>query len=434
MKAVWRNVVSPLVSLIIVMLGSGFFNTYTSLRMAVDGYSSIVIGILNASYYLGLMIGSLLIKKLIDRIGHIRTFAIFGSVNSVVIVIQALSIGPVNWTILRLLNGFCSAGFFIVIESWLLLSSGVKHRGRLLSMYMVTLYLAQGFGQFLLNVAPLQSLLPFAITILLSSLSVLPVCMMKGGGPLLFESSMTNILTIFKKAPIGLIGCFISGIIMSSFYGLAPIFGKNIGLSVSQISQVMGVTILGGLSLQWPVGYLSDIFSRRNVVVCVVAALMVITFLLFYIKQDYMWLLILMVIFGGISFTFYPLSITLTSDSFHDRNIISVTCSLLVVYGIGCVLGPLASSAVMESAVGPRGLFLLMSCLSALFIFLGMWKGLKSTPLSEEEHSDYLPVPRATSLAFYLDPHTEIEDDEIDDTDQLYPFFEEYEDEDDETK
>ena len=133
-----------------------------------------------------------------------------------------------------------------------------------------------------------------------------------------------------------------------------------------------------------------------------------------------------MVVFGGISFTFYPLSITLTCDSFPEKNIIGVTCSLLVVYGIGCIVGPLAAAAMMES-LGPRGLFLLMSVLCGVFIVLGMWRVFHSRSMSDEEQSDYLPLPRATSLAFYLDPHTEIEDEEIDESDGLYPFSEEYE-------
>ena len=55
---------------------------------------------------------------------------------------------------------------------------------------------------------------------------------------------------------------------------LAPIFARDIGLSVVRISQVMGLTILGGLVLQWPIGHLSDIFNRRKVIVCVVLCLM----------------------------------------------------------------------------------------------------------------------------------------------------------------
>ncbi|MCB1081332.1 MAG: MFS transporter, partial [Chlamydiia bacterium] len=159
MRKVVRGVIPPLISLVIVMLGNGFFNTFTSLRISIDGYASWVIGILNASYYAGVMIGSIYVEKLLDRIGHIRTFAIFASINSFVIVVQSILIGPISWTFFRLLSGLCASGFFIVIESWLLLSTGVKNRGRLLSLYMLTLYLAQGFGQFMLNVSPLTSLL-----------------------------------------------------------------------------------------------------------------------------------------------------------------------------------------------------------------------------------------------------------------------------------
>ncbi|MCB1084898.1 MAG: MFS transporter, partial [Chlamydiia bacterium] len=179
MKKIFRSVFPPLVSLVIVMLGNGFFNTFASLRISIDGSPSWVIGVMNASYYAGVMIGSVYVERLLGRIGHIRTFAIMASVNSLIFMVQALVIGPVTWTCFRFLSGFCASGFFIVIESWLLLSTGVKQRGRVLSLYMVTLYLAQGFGQFILNSAPLETLLPFAITIILSSLSVLPVCMMK---------------------------------------------------------------------------------------------------------------------------------------------------------------------------------------------------------------------------------------------------------------
>ncbi|MCB1080205.1 MAG: hypothetical protein KDK69_00130, partial [Chlamydiia bacterium] len=58
---------------------------------------------------------------------------------------------------------------------------------------------------------------------------------------------------------------------------------------------------------------------------------------------------------------------------------------------------------------------------------------LHAKPLHEDEQSDYLPLPRATSLAFYLDPRSDIEEDDLDeDEEERYPFGEEYEDEDEE--
>ncbi|MBF5059466.1 MFS transporter [Candidatus Neptunochlamydia vexilliferae] len=434
MRKLFRSVIPPLVSLVIVMLGNGFFNTFASLRLAADGAPSWVVGVMNASYFAGIMIGSIYVERLIDRIAHIRTFAIMASVNSFVFVMQALIIDPVSWTFFRFFSGFCASGFFIVIESWLLLSSGIKSRGRLLSLYMATLYLAQGFGQFMLNLAPIESLFPFAITIILSSLSLIPVCMMKSSGPLLLETSITNIFQILKKAPLGPIGCFIAGMIMSSFYGLAPIFGKEIKLSVLQISQVMGLTILGGLALQWPIGHLSDIFNRRKVIIGVCLVLMVLTYALFLSPHYPYWLLLLlMIVFGGISFTLYPLSITYTCDHFSDKKIIGITCALMIIYGTGCIVGPLVSPLFM-TIVGPSGLFLYVTLLCALFIIICFWRVLHSKPLSEEEQSDYLPLPRATSLAFYLDPHSDLgAEEELDEDEEGdYLFGEEDEDEEEE--
>jgi MFS family permease len=431
MRKILRSVTPPLISLIIVMLGNGFFNTYASLRISIDGYDSWVVGILNAAYYTGVMLGSIYVERLIDRIGHIRTFAIFASINSATILLQSLWIGPLSWSIFRFLVGVCASGFFIVIESWLLLSTGVRMRGKVLSLYMLTLYMAQGSGQFILNIAPIQSIIPFAITIVLSSLSVLPVCMIKSSGPVMLESSITNIFQILKKAPLGPIGCFIGGMIMSSFYGLAPIFAKDINLSIMQISQVMGLTILGGLVLQWPIGHLSDIFSRRKVIIGVFIALMALTFVLFHSSAfHYYILLILMVLFGGISFTVYPLSITYTCDYFSERDIVGITCALLVIYGVGCIVGPLVAPLFM-SLLGPSALFLFISLISVLYIIFAMWRVFHARALPGEEQSDYLPLPRATSLAFLLDPREDSSEEEFDEDEDFHPFLEEDEDEED---
>ena len=432
MRRVFRSVMPPLLSLVIVMLGNGFFTTFTSLRFSVEGYPNFVIGVLGGAYYLGMMLGALYFERLINRVGHIRSFAMMASINSVVIVLQSFYINPYSWTFYRILTGFCTSGFFIAIESWLLLSTGVKNRGRLLSLYMLTLYLAQGFGQFILNLSPLQSLLPFAMTVILSSLSVIPVSMMRSSGPIVLDSSITNVFQVIQRSPLGPIGCFVSGLMMSSFYGLAPIFGKQLSLSLLQISQMMGLTIMGGLLLQWPIGHLSDIFNRRKVIIGVAFALMLVTFALYYSNYfPYVLLLSLMVVFGGISFTLYPLSITYTCDHFSEKKVIGITCTLLLIYGIGCIVGPLISPFFM-SYFGAPGLFLYMSMLCALFIAICMWRVLHSKPLAEEEQSDYLPLPRATSIALCLDPKSDYgEEEELDaDEEDLCPFDAEDEDED----
>lgn len=433
MKNTIKAVLPPLVSLVIVMLGNGFFNTFASLRISLEGYDSVVIGVINSSYYLGMMLGCLYIEQLISRIGHIRAFAIFASINSLVFLFQGFYINPISWSFFRLLTGLCSSGFFITIESWLLLSTGAKHRGKLLSLYMLTLYMAQGFGQFILNIVPLKSLFPYVISIGLSSLSVLPVSIMKSSGPLGLDHSSLNLFTILKKAPLGPIGCFISGMVMSSFYGLAPIFGKEIELNLLQISQIMGGTILGGLILQWPAGHLSDIFSRKNVLIVSVMSLLAVTLVLFFFYGvSYWFLLSFMIIFGSIAFTFYPLSISYTCDYFAPSKVIGITSSCLIIYGVGCVVGPLVSSAAMQF-LGPAYLMLTIATLAALFLLFSFVLVQKQTPFSDDDSHDYLPTPHATALGYYLDPKMDMEEKEEyeEEQEEESSLYEEYEDDDD---
>ena len=431
MKKYLKSTLPPLISLITVTLSNAFFTTYTSLKLSIDGYSNLIVGFVSASFYIGMMLGPIFIEKSIKRIGHIRTFATFASLNSISVVMQAIIGGFLPWSFFRFTAGLCTSGFYIVIESWLLLSFGARSRGKILGLYMICLYLAQGFSQFLLNISPLNSLLPFSWAVLLSCLSLLPVCMMKSSGPILDEEhSLTNIIHIFKKVPIGPLGCFITGVILSSFYSLAPIFGREIQLSTFQISQIMGFTILGGLLLQWPVGHLSDIFNRRTILFIIILCMMAISFILYKSMHfHYFAILGCMIVFGGISFTTYPLSISFTCDYFSSKSIIGVTSSLLVMYGVGCVVGPLIAPIFMAK-FGPTGLFLFIALLSALYLILCLIRT-SQKPLSKDYdgQNEYIPLPHTALHSSYIDSKKEGDEYVFEEEDELYPVPEEYEEE-----
>ena len=87
MRRVFRGIIAPLLSLVIVMLGNGFFTTFTSLRFSIEGYPNFVVGILSGAYYLGMMLGALYVERLIGRIGHIRSFALLVPSSLVVVCV-----------------------------------------------------------------------------------------------------------------------------------------------------------------------------------------------------------------------------------------------------------------------------------------------------------------------------------------------------------
>jgi len=140
MTQLLNKILAPLASLFILMLGNGLFTTLLTVRMQLEHVSAWYIGIMQGAYYAGMVLGSFLCEKFIMRVGHIRAFAAFASVATALSIMQGMFINPILWIALRLVIGYCVAGLYIVIESWLLAGTTVKVRGKVLAIYMMALY------------------------------------------------------------------------------------------------------------------------------------------------------------------------------------------------------------------------------------------------------------------------------------------------------
>ncbi len=109
------------------------------------------------------------------------------------------------------------------------------------------------------GIAFLLNRLFFTIGLLLM-LCIVPVVVTRSIHPELPDFGRFNIIKLIRKAPVGMLGCFLAGLLIGAFYSIVPVFCHAIGLPVTSVSTVMIVSILGGLVLQWPVGTMSDRF------------------------------------------------------------------------------------------------------------------------------------------------------------------------------
>ena len=386
------------------MIGNSFFSTFISLHIAQEGAPDWLIGLIQSSYYAGLLTGSLIMEKLIHRIGHIRSFTLLTSLNASVIMLQGLTSGIAKYMAYRFLVGMCASGYFIIVESWLLLISSSSNRGRALSLYMFSLYLAQGAGQFILNLTNLSSFVPYGLSAIFCSLAIMPLCASPLESPKMHLPQIISLRTLLKKAAIGFFGCIIAGMMISSFYGLGPVYAKENDLTLFQISLTMGVTILGGLTLQWPIGALSDIFDRRKIMNLVCLSLISVCAVLCFAHHfAFSTFLTLMVLFGGIMFTLYPLSISYTADRIPEASITTIVSVMLIMFGSGCILGPLLVPLFME-ILPHTGFFLFMGVVTLLQLLLGLSsKGTRNIP--SEEH--FVPLPQTSLQSVNLDPRQE---------------------------
>ncbi|MEX0961490.1 MAG: MFS transporter [Simkaniaceae bacterium] len=388
MKSLIHSVFPPILSLIIVMLGNSFFTTFISVSLS-EQHSTYIVGFVNSAFYSGILIGCFFMERLIHRVGHVRSFTFFASLNAILVLLHLFLINIYAWVSLRFLMGICSSGFFIIIESWLLLLSDTNSRGKILSFYMLALYLAQGASQFILNWLNFHSHIPFCVTVMFSCLSIIPFSIMNDKVPKCLTAPNFSIFEIIKNSPLGFTGCILSGMMVSAFHGLAPVMGKELGLNMLQITKMMGLTIFGGLIFQWPIGHLSDLFNRRKVLSFVSLSLIAVSVTLAFSRTFHFGLFLpLSMLFGGLLFTLYPLSISYTSDRISTASITTITCVMLILYGVGSIAGPLAVPLALTH-IGPHGLYLYVATLTIfLFLFSNSRFGreeILKTPLSPPE-------------------------------------------------
>lgn len=397
------------------MAGLGLLGTYLSLRLTVEGFSAQTTGFVLTTYYAGLVTGALISIRLIRSFGHIRAYAAFASITMAVIMLHGLYISAPFWALLRFVSGIANMGLFTVIESWFNGCTPPGSRGKVFSFYMIMTYLGTCLGQQFLTLGQIQDNTLFFVVGFFLVCSIIPVSVTRSINPELPETEPIRFSKIIKTAPIGIMGCFVSGLLTSSFYTMGPVFCHTIHLSVSQVSWFMTLTIMGGLILQWPIGVFSDRFDRSIVlpvlglIVAVAASLM-----FFAARQPFPVLIVATTLFGGFLFTIYPVSVARAHDMFDPQDVVNVSTSLLISFGIGAALGPLTAATIMEASSSPYGFYAFFCCVGAVFTVMAL--GLRKMEFVDiipvEDQVDFVMMQRTSPVAMHLDPRSAVDSDD----------------------
>ena len=391
------------------MAGNSLLGVVLPLRMETAGYPVALIGAIMAAYYMGLAFGGFGAKHVILRIGHIRAFSAFAALTAATCLAYEFFFSPAAWVLLRVVNGFCIAGMTTSIESWLNERSNNQTRGRVLGFYMLAFYISVALGQTLVNVAPVGGSEHLMLASALIGLSLIPIAMTRLGEPNLGDVQVLGLKRLFEASRVGVVGAGVAGILIGSFYALAVVFARQIGLSVSEAAMFMSVVVLGGLAFQVPVGILADRFDRRIVMSCILLAVGLSWGLLSISIANGIPLIALMIMalaFGGAISSVYPLCVAQTFDRLDRKYYVAASGRLLMVYSIGATIGPLLTSGLM-AVFGPASFFVFESVVAIAYAVFVLFAVRSSPQAPEPEREKYVPLPDISPAAMALDPRTE---------------------------
>ncbi|MEJ2142244.1 MAG: MFS transporter [Gammaproteobacteria bacterium] len=389
-----------------LILGTGLQGTLIGLRADIESFSLTTTGIIMSSYFVGFAIGTYSCPGLIARVGHIRAYAAMATIASVSAILFAMTTHPAAWIVLRIITGYTLVGLYMIIESWLNMISPNESRGKFFNTYMLITLLATAGGQYLLLLYSPNGFELFAITSILISLALVPIALTRIRQPELIDTPKLNLAFLYRKSPQGIFGMLMSGVIVGAFYGMMPVYASKIGLTHHEIASLIAICILGGASLQWPIGLISDYYDRRIILAIISFFASLIAIIIYVTGREFIQLYyILNFIFGGFIFSLYGLSIAHVNDRIKKEQTLEATRGLMQIYGIGAITGPFLASLNMDY-FGAHGI---QSFFSATLLILTLFTLLRisvSEAPAEEEHSDFVAMNRTSPVALEMSPQT----------------------------
>ena len=388
-----------LLGMLLLMVGNGMQGTLLGIRGGIEGIPTFEMSVVIAGYYGGFLLGSLFVPRMIKGVGHVRVFAALGSTISAVLVLYALWPNWMAWSLMRFVIGFCFCGVYVTAESWLNAGATNENRGQALSAYMIMQMLGIVGAQALLNFGDPAGFLLFAIPSVLVSLAFTPILLSTQPAPKFETIQRMSFVQLFYASPLGCVGIFLMGGVFSVLSGMSSVWGTAKGLSVSQIASFVAAIYIGGLLLQYPIGWISDRYDRRKLVLGL-AALGVVTVLATVILQpNIWWLTVAALIMGGLANPIYALLLAYTNDYLEQSDMAAASAGLLFIYGIGSIGGPIISGWLMGQ-VGPDGFWIYMGVMLALLTGYAGWRMTRRRALTRGEQGTFAIIaPNATTLA-----------------------------------
>ncbi|MDY7562716.1 MFS transporter [Pseudomonas sp. 10B1] len=370
----WGTYFAVLASVLSVGLALGVSMPLVSMRLESWGYGAFAIGVMAAMPAIGVLVGASVASRLAAHFGTplLMRLCLWGG---------ALSIGLLGllpsyavWVALRLLIGVILTIVFILGESWINQLVVERWRGRLVALYGSSYALSQLAGPLLLGVVGTEADYGFWVGAAL--LVVSPLLLLgRTGAPSTEACSVTfnDLFGFCRGLPaiawaIALFAAFEAMILT-----LLPIYCLQQGFTPETSLFMVSTVVVGDALLQLPIGALADRVSRRTLFSgC--ALLLMVSSLAIPLLLDTVLIWPVWVLFGASAGGLFTLSLILIGERYRDDALVRANAHVAQLWGVGCLLGPLAAGAGSQWVSG-HALPLLMAAGAFGLVIVSLRRG-----------------------------------------------------------
>jgi MFS family permease len=393
----WR-VVPPLLSTAVSMLGAGILGSLLPLRFSAMGLSPGVIGLIATAEALGFLVGCLYAHKIIAPVGLERAYGAFAGMKAVAILSLYFAESVPVLALFRFVIGLNAAGLAIIVESWLNALVPNEQRGRILTIYVLVYGLFYGAGQLLgqnLNVRGPEFLIIAGIA---TTLALVPMVGIDVRAPTLPHRVKLEILKALRTSPASVLACLLNGLILTGFFTVGPLFGVRIGFDQQHVVVLMACVSLGGLFLQWPIGYISDKVDRLYALIGLGVGVLAIAAVLMTVDRGTPFALIgvMFAVFGGFAESLYAVGVAHANDRADKTDYVALSSTLLFTWALGAAIGPTTGTYAIQ-LISPHAFFGYVIALTLCFTVFALWRLYRRKfDRVVEEREEFLNYPQTS--------------------------------------
>lgn len=417
MKSHLLALIAIITATAIFQLSNSVLTSLIPIRLGLAEVGGFATSLVATAFSVGFLLGCLRVVRIIRSVGHIRAFAAFAGATAMTTLMLQLSIAPVFWFVLRMVQGACLAGLFTVADSWINEKTPNAVRGQILGIYFIAITCALISGQLLLYFFDVASAVLVMIVSGLFSLALIPVALTTSTSPEPPEVVTVNLWRLYHQVPAAVFGCFVVGAMGAAFLNMTPYFLTSVAVPAAQIGLLMGTVHVTRLALQWPVGLMSDKFDRRIVIVASSVLIFVLAALFAFMApgggqlfhdpslEARKWIAFgLFGLLGAFSVMLYSVCIAHAHDRGSPEESVAITSTLLLIWSVGAMVGLLVLGVLIE-VVGGHVIFWFTGGMAAILAVHTGWRLVyRERP---EQTGRFKEVPITSPVISELEPSTE---------------------------
>ncbi len=322
----------------------------TSLTLESWGTAKWQIGIAGAAPSLSVLLALPFVPRLVARLGLVAAISIGCLGGALGFAALAFFPSAISWIVIRFLMSAGLALPWLAGETWINLVTHEATRGRVIAFYAISFFSGYSAGPLILDWVGIVGPAPFIAGALGMGLAGLPILVAARLAPDVSQAGNSgSLFAAMRLVPMGMAGGFIGGFAEMTYLSLLPNVALSGGLDLSGALQLTSLMTIGGVVLQFPIGWLADKAAKLNVTIALALILAALTAALPLAFADRVAADITAFLIGGAILGFYTLGLAIIGEESSVAELATANAAFLLMYQAGAILGPASAGAAMTA-------------------------------------------------------------------------------------